>query len=518
MASRNVFPHNSTSGFLIQRDRVVEYMDDGWIIIDSQNLIVDYNKVAAKIIGLQQEEMYDKPFSSALKEFPKLVYLLDNNQEFEIERTVRVNDKYHFLNIRVSLLPKETSIPLGRLVILQDVTERRRAEDARQQARDEMFVLLNAITSAASQASSIKEFLSDAIYQIVYPFRSQIIFFYILDERNDPKDEEEYYLAAQLGLSDNITKKLGRFSLSSPMLNWIIENKSHSLLESPLDENDFPKEVRELGISSFLSIPLTLQSDEGKKVVGALFLGRKEKPTFNQDEVIRLSILADQIAKLIVSDRRRKLAISLTERQRLMRDIHDSVSQKIYGLLTTTEAAQAGIEAGAQLDYDNILSRIGENARQAVKELRLFLYQMQNVNLEKEGLVSVLHHRLAAVEGRADIKVRFITDDPVQISKRKEVALYYIAQEALNNVLRHAEAKSVTVNLKQGSKYVTLEISDDGCGFDTQRLDRGGLGLKNIIERVKQENGKLRIQSEPDKGTIIRVSFEVDVPNGFKNH
>lgn len=515
MASRNVSTPSSKSRNKIQRDRVVEFMGDGWIILDSQNVIVDNNKSAAKMIGFSQKEMYDKPVSTIFNEFPKLIHMLNDRREFEIDQTVMVNNQYRFLNIRVSQLPEKTNISQGRLIILRDVTERRRAEDVRQQARDEMFVLLNAIASAASQAADIKEFLLDVIFQIVYPFRSQIIIFYILDERNNPKDEEEYYLAAQLGLSSSSSKQLRRLSSSSPMLSWNEENKSHLLLESPLGE-DFPPAISELRMASILSIPLTIQSDGEKKNVGALFLGRKEKPAFNQDEIIRLSILADQIAKLIVSDRRRKISIALTERKRLMRDIHDSVSQKIYGLVTTTEAAQAGIEAGAQLDYNQVLSRIGENARQAVKELRLFLYQMQTVDLEKEGLVSVLHHRLAAVEGRADIEVRFITDDPIQISKRKEVALYYIAQEALNNVLRHAEANSVSVNLNQGPKYVTMEISDDGCGFDTQRLDRGGLGLKNIIERVKQENGKLKIQSEPGKGTIIQVKFEIDAPNGSK--
>jgi signal transduction histidine kinase len=120
---------------------------------------------------------------------------------------------------------------------------------------------------------------------------------------------------------------------------------------------------------------------------------------------------------------------------------------------------------------------------------------------------------LAAVEGRADIKARFLAAETISLSKKKEVALYYITQEALNNVLRHAFAKSVTVTLKQGYKYVTLEVEDDGCGFDKKKLERGGMGLKNIKERVKQENGKLRILSKLGKGTLIQVSFEKDLPN-----
>jgi two-component system, NarL family, sensor kinase len=208
---------------------------------------------------------------------------------------------------------------------------------------------------------------------------------------------------------------------------------------------------------------------------------------------------------LIDSNRRRQFTIALTERQRILRDLHDSVSQKLYGLVALTEAAQAGIEAGSEIPPLQILTRIGENARQAVKEMRLFLYEMQPVDL-KEGLVSSLHHRLAAVEGRADIKARLLTDENIELSKDSEIALYYIAQEALNNILRHAHAKSVSVNLKQTRQNVILEIIDDGNGFNIKKIDNSGMGLRNMKERTQQINGKIKIVSAVGKGTKITVT------------
>ena len=165
------------------------------------------------------------------------------------------------------------------------------------------------------------------------------------------------------------------------------------------------------------------QAGEEEQVLGCMCLARKEKPIFSPDEIVRLTMISDQIATLIDSDRRRKLAITSTERKRLMRDLHDSVSQKLYGLVTTTEAAQAAIEAGSLVDPSEILARIGENARQAVKEMRLFLFQMQPIDMEKDGLISLLHHRLAAVEGRADIKARLLADladEEIALSKESE--------------------------------------------------------------------------------------------------
>lgn len=505
----NTFRRNPNARLQVWRGNVIENMDDGWIVLDKQDSIVDFNQATAKLANIPREKLYGKPIVSVFDNFPSLTNMLDENQEIEMDRTFKVDNEYHYLNIRTSILQNNASLPIGRLVIWRNITNRRRAEDARQQARDEMFVLLNAISSAASQTTNLAEFLSDAIYQIIYPFRSQVVLVYLQEDRSNREDEKEYYLAAHLGLSTVYAKGLSKLPASLSLFEWIDENKQHLLLDD-IQDHRIPKTMQALLMSCLLAIPLIVQTEEGKKIIGSLFLGRKDNPVYKQDEIVRLSILADQIATLIDSDRRRKLAIAISERQRLMRDIHDSVSQKLYGLVTITEAAQAAIEAKSELDFGQYLSRIGENARQAVKELRLFLFQLQPIDLEKEGLVSVLHHRLAAVEGRADIKARFLADEPIFLSKKKQVALYYIAQEALNNVLRHASAKSVSVTLKQGYKYVTFEVTDDGRGFDSTNLERGGLGLKNIEERVKQESGKLKISSKPGKGTIIRVTFERD--------
>jgi signal transduction histidine kinase len=117
-----------------------------------------------------------------------------------------------------------------------------------------------------------------------------------------------------------------------------------------------------------------------------------------------------------------------------------------------------------------------------------------------------LQHRLAAVEGRADIRARMISDENIQLEKDDEIALYYIAQEALNNILRHAHAKNVSVNLKQARQNVTLEILDDGQGFEIKKLDNSGLGLRNMKERAAQANGKFKITSKTGAGTKIVVS------------
>jgi signal transduction histidine kinase len=260
-----------------------------------------------------------------------------------------------------------------------------------------------------------------------------------------------------------------------------------------------------------LMVPMAFE----EKVLGIIFLAREDGAPYSPDEISRLSVVAEEVASLIYRDRQRQMAIALEERQRLVRDLHDSVTQKLYGLVALTEAAQASVEAGTAMQPSEVLSRIGENARQALKEMRLFLFEMKPVDVEREGIVAVLHQRLAAVEGRADIKARLIADDDINLSLDKQVALYYIAQEALNNVLKHANATSVKVCLGKKRNGYVLEVEDDGCGFKPEAAEKGGMGLRNMKERCAKVGGKLKIVSTLKKGTKITVTVGKDRFSGI---
>ena len=495
----------------IDRDAAVEGMDEGWMVLDVNNTVVDMNSAAERMAGFTREQVYGQPITALLGDLPNLGANSHASQEVEMKRSIQLEEGWRYLNIRISALMDEDRNPFGRLTLWRDMTERKMTEDSRQRARDEMFVLLNAISSAASNTLSTEDFLLESIYHIIYPFRSQVIGIFLLDEKDKRPDDPRFQLSSHLGLPAAAIDELTTVPTSSPLFKWVMENRAPLQVEEAADDERVPGAIRRIPVECVLMLPLVAQAGDDNKFLGCMCLARKEKPAFSQDEIVRLSTLSEHMASLIDSDRRRKLAIAMTERERLMRDLHDSVSQKLYGLVTTTEAAQAALEAGSTVDPRQEFARIGENARQAVKEMRLFLYQMQQVDVEKDGLVSVLHHRLSAVEGRADIKARLMTgEEEIPLSTDKEMTLYYIAQEALNNVLRHARAKSVLVTLKQGRKNVILEILDDGVGFDLRKVDRTGLGLQNMRERTLQMKGKLQIITKPEQGTKIVVTVLKD--------
>lgn len=516
--SYSFFSHMPIETTPITRDLVVEEMDEGWIVLDTKNNIVDINPAAEKIMGFSRNEIYGKPVNYVLGDQPNFAQILDGNRELQMKRSIKSDDGWRYLNIRVSALYDQSRNLFGRLIVWRDNTDQKIGQDARQRARDEMFVLLNAISSAASNSLHLNDFLTESIYHIVYPFRSQSAVFFLMDEAAKKGEGPRMTLDTHFGFPQDAIEDLASLSAASPLFAGIIESQQSLLIEDVKSDPRVPKPILDIDCECLLAIPLISQTGEEKKHLGFMCLTRKEKPIYSLDEIVRLTIISDHIASLIDNDRRRKLAIALSERQRLLRDLHDSVSQKLYGLVTLTEAAQAALEAGSKVDPSVILSKIGENARQAVKEMRLFLFQIQPIDIEEDGLISVLHHRLAAVEGRADIKAKFLADENIELSKDKEIALYFIAQEALNNVLRHANAKSVYVTLKQKNQTVTLEIVDDGLGFDPKKTDIGGLGLQNMKERTHQVDGQIKVSSKPGNGTKITISVQKDhIAKAVKN-
>jgi ligand-binding sensor domain-containing protein/signal transduction histidine kinase len=197
------------------------------------------------------------------------------------------------------------------------------------------------------------------------------------------------------------------------------------------------------------------------------------------------------------------------ERSRLARDLHDSVTQSLYSLTLLAEAGQRMIKARDLSQIEGNQSRLGEIAQQALQEMRLMVYELRPLALKEEGLIGALEQRLEAVERRAGIDARLVVEGAFDLPSSVEVELYRIAQEALNNALKHARPSAVTVTIRAEDGNVVLEVIDDGRGFDPQAVsDKGGLGLVSMRERAEKLVGTLTITSAPGEGTNVQVSIK----------
>jgi signal transduction histidine kinase len=156
---------------------------------------------------------------------------------------------------------------------------------------------------------------------------------------------------------------------------------------------------------------------------------------------------------------------------------------------------------------EEYFNRISEITQQSLREMRLLIHELRPPALEAEGLVGALQKRLDAVEGRVGIEARVFMDDFVDFPPTHEEGLYRIANEALNNALKHGHATRETVRIWTEGPEVNLEVTDNGVGFDPQRAENpGGMGLAFMAERAKKLGGMLSIHSVPGEGTVVRVS------------
>jgi len=482
----------------LPRELVIEKMGDGWMVLDAHDRVVDLNPAAEQLLDTRRDRIFGKEGEKVLARWQSLRASFD--KEVNINGSVQVGTEWRYLQMRVSPL-LDGKRPLGRVILWKDITDWQKAEEARRQARDEMFILLHAVSGAATRAVSLEDFLTEALLQIAYAFHSQMGVLFLFE--GGEAGQGRLVLKAYHGLSADLVQRFSVLGEVPPFMREIIASGEARQITDIRQEAAFSEATRQLGAYSLLVLPLRMDN----ATVGIICLARPAGQWYRQDEITRLMVIADEIATFIYSERQRQLNIALAERERLVRDLHDSLSAKLYGVLTLTEAAQAGLEAGHADMPARVLARIGEQARQALKEMRLFLHELEPLNLEREELASALAQRLAAVEGRADIRTRLLMDETIALPLQTKVALYFIAQEALNNALRHADARSVTVRLQRKHAHLLFEIRDDGRGFDVKRVGSGGRGLRNMRERAEKIGAKLTILSRNGEGTTVRVTL-----------
>jgi signal transduction histidine kinase len=256
---------------------------------------------------------------------------------------------------------------------------------------------------------------------------------------------------------------------------------------------------------SLLAVPLIV-ADE---VYGGLVLYYPEPRVFSGEDVELAVAFADQAALAIENaslHQQAEEAAILEERERLARDLHDSVTQSLYSITLLAEGWKRLERAGQLEESEDPLGELGEIAQQALKEMRLLVHELRPPDLEDVGLLGALRLRLGAVEKRAGVDARLVAGDVLDLPPQLEDCLYRIAIEALNNSLKHAAATEVVVSLQAAGDDVTLEIRDNGCGFDAGRMDEhGGVGLNSMRERAETRGGRLTIESAPGQGTKVQV-------------
>jgi signal transduction histidine kinase len=278
----------------------------------------------------------------------------------------------------------------------------------------------------------------------------------------------------------------------------VVDNAPHS------DEWGYAPDAN---LTALLVVPLTWRAT----IIGMLHLVNKPGG-FREQDVRLVSLFADQapiaIENARLSQQVEQIAI-LEERQRLARELHDSVTQSLYSVTLYTEAALRHLKSGNTQDAAEYLNDLRYTAREALHEMRLLIFELRPPILEHEGLVAALQARLDAVEKRSGLHTHLYAEVGQQFPPAVAEELYRVAQEALNNVIKHAQAQNITLHL-QSNETVVLEVRDDGIGFDpADDAEQRGMGWRGMEERMQRIGGHLSIESAAGAGTCVRAEVSL---------
>ncbi|MFH9472026.1 GAF domain-containing sensor histidine kinase [Streptomyces clavifer] len=269
-------------------------------------------------------------------------------------------------------------------------------------------------------------------------------------------------------------------------------------------------------MSDFLGLPI----QDGDEIIGALFLANKRCPKpqggcgFTEEDEELLGILAQHAAIALTNarlyERSRELTIA-EERSRLAHELHDAVSQKLFSLRLTAQAAAALVDRDPARAKGE-LQQVAALAAEAVDELRAAVVELRPAALDEDGLVATLRTQVQVLDRAHSARVTFRSAGVRALPAAQEEAFLRVAQEALHNALRHSGAGHVAVTLDRHTSAAVLRITDDGSGFDPHAVRHAGrhLGLVSMRHRAGGVGGRLTVASEPGKGTTIQM----EVPCG----
>jgi len=322
-----------------------------------------------------------------------------------------------------------------------------------------------------------------------------------------PDDEDSFAQFVVDGASDEQWRAIGPLPRQHGLLAAMLrEAKPQRVADIRADPRfwGWPRAHPEM--VDFLGMPIA----SGEEILGALYLANKRGGGgFTDADEHLVGVLAAHAAIALTNaklyERARELTV-VEERTRLARDLHDAVTQKLFSLRLTVEAAVALIDRHPDRARQE-LRRVQQLSSDAIGELRSAIFELRPAELGDDGLVDTLRKHVEVLERVHGVRVDWHAADLPALPEVQENALFRIAQEALHNAVRHAAAGHIGVDLCCAAGVVVLEVRDDGVGFDVPAARRAGrrLGLASMAARAKEARARLEITSAPGAGTTVRL-------------
>jgi signal transduction histidine kinase len=367
--------------------------------------------------------------------------------------------------------------------------------------RDEILQAVSSAVLAVTRHLSVREVL-----QVIVRSAQRL-----LDARyaalGVPDDDGSFAEFVAEGITDKQWEAIGPLPRQHGMLGAMLSDGVPARLPDIREDPRFeywPKAHPVM--KDFLGVPIR----DGEQVLGIIFLANKRTPGgFTQEDQDLLTLFAAHAAIALTNarlyERGRELAM-LEERNRMARELHDAVTQKLFSLRLSAQAAgtmlaQAPEKAAVELE------RVQRLAGEALSELRAVIVELRPAELDRHGLTETLRKHVRLLDRLHPSLVVFECAELPPLTSAVEVAVLRVAQEALHNALRHSEAGRVLVRLAYEDGKLALTVRDDGNGFE--QADSRGLGLVSMRDRAESVGGVMTVESARGQGTTVRMEVGV---------
>lgn len=491
--------------------RMFDVAAHGLALVDEGRRFVHLNAEGCNILGLPYEELVGGDVLSrvvpdarerAASWIEASLAGRPHKQDFALARPDLRTRVASFFCVPVTLQARRAG-----LVAFHDVTTARRAESESRALADISQILAREVS-----VNAISRRLAEQVVLATPAVASAVILL--------SPESTRGRVAGAAGLPDGFAQVLESSFLTDPSAlakrmpepgeTRVVTDLQALYRDHPVGASLAPEPSR-TEADTLVCVPLTYLGER----TGALFTYFAPAYAPTEPDLDFLRKIADQ-SVFAVENARLMAAVqdkaALEERQRLARELHDSVSQALYGIALGTRSAKSQLgrstaRVSERLDY------VMKMAEAAMGEMRALIFELRPETLATEGLVMAVAKQASAMQARHGLEVRSELGDEPPLSFTAKQALFRIVQEAFHNIVKHARARSASVVLSEEAQRVVLMVRDDGVGFDTDASYPGHFGLSSMRERAEGLGGTFRIVSAPHEGTELRVELPLEPPS-----
>jgi PAS domain S-box-containing protein len=493
---------DGSAGRQSRRRAVTEEMGEAFAALDWEYRFVRGNQAALDLYGLDPENALGR---TVWEVFPPA-------EDLPVGLGIR-----RAMQLGISAIEEFVSPSLGRWlecrvypttsgvnVFVRDIHERKSRELAHQEER-KRAELLASTTARLLSAEEPQHVVDDLCHDVMTHLGCHVFFNYLVDP-----DAGCLALNAYAGIPADEAARIGVLGFGVAVCGCAASQAERVMSEDVQHNHDPRAElVRSYGVQAYAAHPLMVRGE----VLGTLSFGARDRPRFTEAELTLMKTVADQVAIAIDRDRaerelrRREVeAAAQDERGRLARDLHDSVTQALFAASLKAEALTLTDEQIPPAAAET-MDQVRRLSRGALAQMRTMLLELRGERFEDVPLRQLLQNLVETAESRARVDVGLrITGEPL-IPRSLHVTLYRVAQEALNNVVRHSQATRATVELQAEERHISLLIHDDGRGFEPGEFGAVHLGLRSMRERAEEVGAVLHVVSAPGEGTLINLDW-----------